>query len=66
MAEQAVEQQELSAEQAGKPLRKKKDRQAWGENEREGGTLLLEPGGNPPDPPLRAWLADGEEALGPA
>ena len=28
--------------------------------------LLLEPGGNPPDPPLQAWLAGGEEALGPA
>ena len=27
---------------------------------------LLEPGGNPPDPPLEAWLADGEDALGPA
>ena len=28
--------------------------------------LSLEPGGTPPGPPLRAWLAGGEEALGPA
>ena len=26
---------------------------------------LLEPGGNPPDPPLQAWLADGGYTLGP-
>ena len=39
--------------------------QGRGAREEEGGTLFLEPGGNPPDPPLQAWLAGGGEGLGP-
>ena len=43
-----------------------RERATEGGQREEEGRPFFQPGGNPPDPPLQAWLAGGEEALGPA